>query len=132
MGTDVHMIVERRFGEKWIGVWASDYLPEGAEDKLTKRHYMLFNALAAVRGDMDGPGAKGLPDDVSDLARTIITDQGYHSATWWSLADTQTIYNKPEIAYVGETRQYAFADFVDLVWSEEDAEPFRVIFAFDS
>lgn len=132
MGCDVHLIVERRFGDKWIGVWASDYVPNDADDKLTSRHYRLFNALAAVRGDMDGPPPRGLPDDASELSRAIIAEEGYHSATWWSLADAQTIYNKPEIAYVGETRAFTFEDFVPLVWSDEEAEPYRVIFAFDN
>jgi hypothetical protein len=106
MGCDIHMVLEKRVKvrdhETWVGVNAFPYLtvqvyePKGGGGYSTAtgssswmvdgRNYALFAALAGVRGE--GPPAKGVPDDASDLALMMIdswsSDGHSHS---WTLMD---------------------------------------------
>src|ERR1043165_3039366 len=107
MGCDIHMVVEVKHGEKWVGLHAFPYLhaecyargkqlfdAQGAEVTVIEgmthhivrsRNYEFFAALAGVRGD--GPKAKGTPKDASDLARMEIEAWGEdgHSHSYCSL-----------------------------------------------
>jgi hypothetical protein len=90
MGADIHLVLERKVGDRWVGMHDFPTVPQptgerlynkfwwGAED----RNYELFAALAGVRGD--GPDPKGIPDDASDLAiykAETYGDDG-HSHSW--------------------------------------------------
>lgn len=94
MGADIHIIVERRYNDRWVGIHACggadqvshslypndgksyDEMPKlwGAYWKCEGRNYNLFAALAGVRGE--GPEPNGIPDDVSDLAEMMIDSWG--------------------------------------------------------
>jgi hypothetical protein len=120
MGCDIHMVVERRWRDRWIGLHAFPYMTGGiwfhelgldynSEDgkrvhaqleagvsvkwPARDRNYELFAALAGVRGD--GPKARGLPDDMSDLARAEWESWGGlgdHSFTWYSMREAMPIF----------------------------------------
>lgn len=83
MGCDIHAFIERRAvaarstDHRWEFVMADRGDPRWGD-----RNYQLFAALAGVRGE--GPDAKGLPTDISDLVqeeRALIADDG-HSDSW--------------------------------------------------
>lgn len=105
MGCDIHMVLERRFGGQWVGVHGFEYsLDYVLDDKgnlkkrvlggwmVRSRNYELFASLAGVRGD--GPAPRGVPDDISDLARMELSDWGEdaHSETWYPLAEAVPIF----------------------------------------
>lgn len=60
MGCDIHVLLERKVGDKWVMV-------NRLESPVTDRNYKRFAALAGVCGD--GAVAKGLPDDLSESGR---------------------------------------------------------------
>jgi hypothetical protein len=98
MGCDIHMVLEKKFNDKWVGLHAYPsvstdaveiYLKnEGAISKtkstidwlpfkVGRRNYGLFAALAGVRGDSPfGHELLGLPDDASDLAACLSEEYG--------------------------------------------------------
>lgn len=104
MGCDIHMVVERKFGERWVGVhacpygWAEVMPPTGGFVSgrtywpVRSRNYDLFAALAGVRGD--GPEPRGLPDDASDL--TVMEAEGWgddgHSHSWLPLSEALMLF----------------------------------------
>jgi hypothetical protein len=75
MGCDIHIVIERKWEDRWVGVQMATGIPtkgygdEGWDYHLPavgQRDYAFFARLAGVRGD--GPEPNGLPDDMSDLA----------------------------------------------------------------
>ncbi len=112
MGCDIHLFVERKHGEKWVGVYSSDvnfrpqiqvypkdgdtYLLPGEAGnyycRLTNRNYEFFGALAGVR--TEGPPAKGPPKDQSELTEAILEGWNFdgHSISWDTLEDFLTKY----------------------------------------
>ena len=92
MGCDIHLVLERKFNDKWVGVQKMGYLPEKAlrgnsstgtyiKFSLAERHYDFFYGLAAVRdGDEPHREPNGFPDDASDLSiMEVSDDQDLHS-----------------------------------------------------
>lgn len=86
MGCDIHIVVERKTKNGWVGVHACPFMWDSTLDisvheneiltrpknywafwAVRRRNYALFARLAGVRGD--GPEAKGMPNDASELAR---------------------------------------------------------------
>lgn len=96
---------------------------------IDNRHYDAFGALAGVR--RDGPKPKGLPANLSDLAKLTITDNiDLHSHTWYTLAEAIEIF---------ATVQHWDRNFETLMPSRftylangENTANFRVLFAFDN
>lgn len=96
MGCDIHLVVERRHEDRWIGVHACPYHKSrnGTEIywwAVTDRNYELFSKLAGVR-DYEGSSAatpRGMPDDASDLALMRVADWGSdgHSHSWCSMRE---------------------------------------------
>lgn len=97
MGCDIHLVLEKKFEGKWVGVdtFAGH---EGAYGKgwtspaARSRNYNRFAALAGVRGE--GPPALGIPDDASDTTRLLVADwdSDGHSHSWCSLRDATRIW----------------------------------------
>lgn len=107
MGCDIHWIIEKKksairgdSSEGWVGVAIKYHtpnlpiqteIPAGfntySRPVISDRHYGFFAALAGVRGD--GPYPRGLPNDLSDLARMDIDDYGAdgHSHSWATLRE---------------------------------------------
>lgn len=99
MGCDIHMFIEYKIGD---GAWVADknhvrieededysYIRDASS---TGRDYDFFAALAGVRGD--GPDAKGLPEDVSEIIKQASEDYGVdgHSHSYNSLQEFKKIY----------------------------------------
>lgn len=94
MGCDIHYVVEQKQADGiWLGIFATDTpirLPYGLRQqiplwRMKNRDYAFFAALAGVRGD--GPGAIGLPPDVSHATRVYVElrDGDGHSHSHCSL-----------------------------------------------
>jgi hypothetical protein len=154
MGCDIHVVIEKKFGDKWIGMFelgAYQYYGRGAEHELlderptwvpcpgSSRNYELFARLAGVRGE--GPSPKGLPKDASELATAIYGEldgcSDYHSHSWCPITEyiqhlLATEYNPAE-AILGEGPQlkdpyrYYFG-----MYAPEEGEEFRCVFCFDN
>lgn len=111
MGADIHMVLERRWEDKWVGVNAFPYVKGTIYDWPTKddapsrgaatgsihwpttsRNYDLFAALAGVRGY--GPTPRGVPEDASDLALMEIEGWGSdgHSHTFMLLSEALPLF----------------------------------------
>jgi hypothetical protein len=111
MGCDIHMVLEKRVKvrdrEAWVGVNAFPYLTVQVYEREKEgystatgssswfcdgRNYGLFAALAGVRGE--GPPAKGVPDDASDLALMMIDhwDADGHSHSWMLMDEALPLF----------------------------------------
>jgi hypothetical protein len=124
MGCDIHLHVEAR---TYSG-WHCFHSPR------IDRWYSLFARMANVRncGDVI-PIAKprGLPDDVSDIARIMLVDGDNHSHSWLSAEEWELI---------AADENYKNGDIRDIVpWRISDKEcrdkrilDYRVVFAFDN
>lgn len=132
MGCDIHLVLERRRRGVWIGLdtfqraWTStDW--HGAT---RARNYRRFAALAGVRGD--GPGPRGLPQDLSDLARMEIDDwagEG-HTHSWLPLREAAAVWLATEHLpsdYASNHPEWFFFRA-----ESEDIEEYRVVFWFDN
>jgi hypothetical protein len=154
MGCDIHAVLERKFGDKWIGIEVLRHRyafifndEEGAYEndhlryigcKAIDRNYALFAALAGVRGE--GPEAKGLPNSAPELSRALLFeyDDDLHSHSWCSLSEyieklLATMTNPAEV-FLREDHP-ALKDpykFFFCMYTLEEGEEYRVVFAFDN
>jgi hypothetical protein len=157
MGADIHMVLECRHEGKWIGINdfsyttiratnlenSSSYVYFPARD----RNYQRFAALAGVRGE--GPEPRGIPDDVSDLARMRIDSDGEdgHSHSWLPIVDAARIFEQtgdnPVAAKVAAKLQdepaprsamsrYFGLSYLDEEGGEGPASDYRLVFWFDN
>lgn len=127
MGCDIHGWVERKVGDKWIGIRPLDHL------KARERNYLRFAALAGVRGH--GPSPRGLPIDIGESAAYDAERWGQdgHSHSWLPLDEAARIFL--EVRYPGETREdfaksFPASYFFDV--DDADLSPYRFVFWFDN
>ena len=106
MGCDIHLILEKKVNDKWLGVWATDSLPNGWSLPITHRNYEFFSNLANVRSEKPESNRnrpKGLPSNISELAKISIANIGDdgHSHSYFTVDEFIEIflksYNKDEI-----------------------------------
>lgn len=145
MGTDIHMMIERKVGAKWVPYpWPNSIVYDDA----TERYYKLFGLLAGVRGySFEGMEPRGMPEDFSaptvrqvmppehyttsrekylDTPMTdgTLGDHSYSYLTVWEVL--QLLAKHPDIG----------GGFPDVVvpWLRTLGEPdkVRVVFGFDS
>lgn len=119
MGTDIHWVLEQKFNDKWVGIYASDAAPvpygeihikDISQAKslasprtyssklhyffptLAMRNYSVFAKLASVRGEGNDP--KGMPEDASELSTALTQDWGMdaHSHTYETAKDFITAW----------------------------------------
>lgn len=97
MGCDIHMVLERKFGLRWIAMdtfkgHEAAYGKGWNSPAATSRNYARFAALAGVRGD--GPQARGLPADISDTTAMLFEDwePDAHSMSWLPLDEAAKIF----------------------------------------
>lgn len=137
MGCDIHGVIERRVGEKWIAVEVLTMIHcvRGGEDldnfavpAALERNYKRCAKLAGVRGD--GPEARGLPDDATDTARYIFDTEG-HTPSWLPLSEAAAIFAATEHNKVGDWAKEYPSDFYFNVGTEE-IDKYRFVFWFDS
>ena len=114
MGCDIHMVLERKIKDEWVGVHhyhgfeavtlrgpdiiKSDKKPNPygwIKFKITDRDYRLFGELAGVRTDGTlGNQPQGLPEDASQLTRALADEWGMdgHSHSHLSLTEFAQAY----------------------------------------
>lgn len=155
MGCDIHIVVERRWEGRWIGVRTDAWLSSGsyadASSELVapavgRRNYAFFARLAGVRGT--GPVPHGLPDDASDLTLALSEDwEGDgHSHSWLPLKEFADRWCATDEAFIAtlaaerlEGKLSAYARLLDRasigafdVYDDIDVDDFRVVFWFDN
>lgn len=133
MGCDIHMVLERKVNDKWLGLHDFPYGSGGW--KARDRNYQRFNAIAGVRGD--GPMLpRGLPSDISDLGKFIVDDYGSdgHSHTYLSLREALPIFLATEYWAPNNEREhaekYTASYFFDV--EEDEVDEHRLIIYFDN
>ena len=155
MGCDIHWVLERKHGEKWIGMRQGDYqwvLVWDKENNVWKRdllgpkaksrNYDLFAAIAGVRGP--GPDPKGLPEDASDLTLMVSDSEDWHSHSWLPADEflqkcVETMYDAPRVLMAeNDTHPAIKQPYLYWLW-EDDPEDYgeglpeyRVVFWFDN
>jgi hypothetical protein len=154
MGCDIHFTVERKVKDKWIGVYSSDLTPRmpsvsydhheigtmtNVVPAMKNRNYSFFTALAGVRGD--GPEAKGVPDDMSDLTSAALDTWGNddHSHSWDTFEDFMRLHitstnSRTYKALAVEALKGGNGVLDALFWETETdrRENMRVIYWFDN
>ena len=153
MGCDIHIVLERNFEGKWIGLRDLSgidckALRFAAEDgytkgyvwwKVTSRDYDLFGALAGVRREK-GPEPRGLPDDVSDLAQALSDIEGAdgHSHSWGLLSEIGLLFlvhtNPNKILDKDRISEVAALFNIELYDDEEGKtlQDYRLVYWFDN
>lgn len=156
MGCDIHIVVEQRWEDRWVGVATSQgfmtdsYLPgptKGypyAGPAVGQRNYAFFGRLAGVRAS--GPPPQGFPDDASDLSLMLAQQWGDdgHSHSWlplWEFADRWCSGSDDFIAQRAKDRlggkatsEHRLLDRASIGTYDSEAgmENFRVVFWFDN
>lgn len=129
MGCDIHAVIERKVGDKWVMLNRLSY-----KDSATDRNYKRFAALAGVRGD--GPKPKGLPTDISDSTKLYYDEwePDAHSASWIDLKKAAKLFLDTEYEGVilsdfAKTYPKSHYFNVDL---DIRREPHRLVYWFDN
>lgn len=134
MGCDIHIVLERKVDGKWIGIDAYRHYmePTSYRGGTTNRNYKRFARLAGVRGD--GPAPKGLPEDLSDLAKMLSDDWGLdgHSRSWISLPDALPIFLETEWSDIEHQSDYAKKYPADYFFNVYESDDYRIVFWFDN
>jgi hypothetical protein len=167
MGCDIHFVIERKTKKheqaKWIGVWCSGTEigllsePQAAQvvagakrfdmyndttPALVQRDYSFFGALAGVR--TDGPAPKGLPNDLSELARDEVDEWAGdgHSFSWDTLY--QFVHTWLSVRHPGALMQSHIASPAEatqlvadiagnwLSFTDDATYEYRVVYWFDN
>lgn len=154
MGCDIHFVIERKLGDRWVGVYSTESTPrlptiggrmvDDLYDRyppFKERNYAFFARLAGVRGD--GPDPLGLPEDVSDLAHLEFANDGdMHSHSYLPYEE---FLRRWDLSQGDETvAQMVAAEITDIAaaqrrrellsgrYADETLEDFRVVFCFDN
>lgn len=156
MGCDIHFVIEQSLkvrGEyKWVGVQMDRnynfeksvsfhqqyHSPLANLYKLGHRNYRFFGKLANVRtDDADGEDPRGVPDDASDLAVSLVDTWGDdgHSHSWHTLEEFVRKYllcSTPNEIVGMVNRRLSGEDPVREFFPIDSWNNFRVIFWFDN
>ena len=154
MGTDIHIVIEQKFKDKWIGVRTDVGIPKLAYDDaegwdytapvVGQRDYAFFARLAGVRGN--GPSPAGLPDDASDLSLALSDGWGVdaHSHSWlpleefamrWCADNSEFIATMTRERLEGEDASYhrlLYKASINVYDGDADITDYRVVFWFDN
>lgn len=139
MGCDIHYVVEKRHGGKWVGLFSEQpYIPSAVA---RNRCYSVFGTLAdGVRGRVGPMPARGLPDDASDLTRMLAEEEGDdgHTHSWVSLAEFYEVMvaRYPEQFIEKMDRQMpgkvVFGAYLESNREDDSVGNYRVVFWFDN
>lgn len=146
MGCDIHIVVERHVGDKWVGIDATNYFAISRHSKDDPRHafpvcrdrnYERFAKLAGVRGE--GPAPLGLPDDISDLTRLEVDRWGVdgHSHSWLSLREAaqvwlETEWRAPGVPLDPKSYEAMYPESHYFNCENGDFADYRIVFWFDN
>ncbi len=151
MGADIHLVIEAKFNDKWVGLCEPGYtIPKLNKESyaiIDSRNYCLFHHLASVRSWPEwGPSLlgepRGFPIDASDMSYWYLIDSeqdfGYHSASWATLEEFLMAYNMAEKQYaLNRKEEYKSIDEYSILghlWYRLRyyKRPVRIVFAFDN
>lgn len=150
MGCDIHMVLEQKVGNHWIGQHKFRAIRDKERGwvgwRAIERRYPLFADLAGVRGepeDTRGMAARGMPLDASPLARQFAEKWGNdgHSHTWRTAEDFAYLHAKhtDELTKIlaekvkGETRDPLFDYAYELLGLDDlPSEDYRLVIFFDN
>ncbi len=129
MGCDIHVFIEAKTYTGWHCV----HHPQ------INRWYSLFSKMADVRNDVPGgqyyiepiSKARGLPDDVSEIARLLLVDGDNHSLSWLSAAEWEII--RADERYKGDGKLSDAVPYeVDSDYRDKRILDYRIVFGFDN
>lgn len=150
MGCDIHMLLEKKHNNKWVGIHkVNDYSHFGKNSRpydcsIANRDYEFFGLLANVR--TEGPTPKGFPIDASEFAIAEKEAWGSDGHSWTSyyLVDFFRIYlahtkptefaaarleNEELSLYLAEFPQLFVLEYVNNI---KDLNIYRMIIWFDN
>lgn len=156
MGCDIHMVVERKWGEKWVGLHAAPFMRTYSRENETapltmnfhgwdikNRNYEFFAKLAGVRGK--GPEPRGVPDDASELTLMEVDYYGQdgHSHSWSMAQEFYDLFRESNEWLVVNSLEGSVrvsiddllgVAYIDLEDEEEEnaVDNYRVVFWFDN
>lgn len=145
MGCDIHIVLEKKYADRWVGINNFDSPPVEAFEHLPKKHnyfnwrvrgryYDLFARLAGVRGV--GPEPRGLPPDISELTQMEVDMWGSdgHSHSWGMLEEVAGLFLAacaPQHVLEKDREEASYALFgLDIY--PEDAVDYRIVYWFDN
>ena len=144
MGCDIHFVVEEHFHDRWVGIYASEariLWPRKFDEEsnpviclMDRRNYRFFAALAGVRGD--GPAPNGLPNDVSELTRLLVSywDGDGHSHGHCSLIEVTEKWERARFPTNESTAKSLLGEHrhAEGIFEQSGLENYRVCFWFDN
>lgn len=150
MGCDIHIVLERKYNDKWIGVTDYSSNPDHLIRESDKfkfkycytwvrgRNYDRFAALAGVRGD--GPAPKGLPENISDLIQMKVNDwEEWDEYSFLSLnkackifVDSLKIQENEWDEYSLKTTIKNYPEMPIFEIDDENLDNYRIVFWFDN
>jgi len=122
MGCDIHGWVEKKVGEKWVGI---------KELRDDSRNYKRFAKLAGVRGD--GPSPSGLPNDISDTAQFWADNWGTdgHSHGHLPLIEAFEVF-KSTSGNLGLVPDENYSPWAAFEVGDDELDEMRLVFWFDN
>lgn len=136
MGCDIHLLVEKKVGDKWVMVDRIEH-PSPARE----RNYYIFGKMASVRGG-DGFAPRGLPDDLSDSGKLFAEewDGDGHHYSYLSMFEALHIFVTCTDGLSDYDKKYPAMHFFDLYFEERyddengpiPYDDYRVVFWFDN
>ena len=134
MATDIWIHVE--YKSRKTGKWTYAYEVDG------DRNYNLFSVLAGTRGDcLPLYNPRGLPSDISDMAKKEYEDWGAdaHTPSWLTTQEFKeclsTTIKRSEDSYREEMKKWLkpyYGIYKKMNTIESKGEPCRIVFWFDN
>lgn len=140
MGCDIHIVLEKKSGCRWIGVdtFAGHESSHGKgwnSPAARSRNYGRFAALAGVRGE--GPAPRGLPDFPSDTTALLLEEYGQdaHSVSWLPIDEAAQIFSQTQGVLKDDdfALRYPESYFFGVDTSDHSSwGEYRIVFWFDN
>jgi hypothetical protein len=156
MGCDIHIVVERKWEGRWVGLRTDQGFGRGGYNgeetdwvypDIGQRNYAFFARLAGVRGDKYVE-TFGIPGDASDLTLMMTDRWGSdgHSFSYLPLKEFAERWCAKDEAFITtmaaerlDGKDRAYARLLDRAsigmfdpYDDMDVEDFRVVFWFDN
>jgi hypothetical protein len=148
MGCDIHFVIEKKFDNKWIGVYAKSETPDAMPEKeygvtpgdwvhqyrrrmvFCNRNYGFFALLAGVRGGADDAVPLGVPEDMSELASVMVEQEGSdgHSHSHLPYRDFCERFALATALAFTDEGSHSWVSGCD----GDDIDSYRVVFWFDN
>lgn len=134
MGCDIHIVMERREGSEWVGIWSSDVGPrKDGRALIARRDYGFFSRFAVRGSTGDVIYPRNIPKDVSRLAwlQYMKAPTDNHSASHASIEEFCDAWMAANSEHPGVRPEFAPYDLLGLFGDEDEGEH-RVVFWFDN